>query len=126
MDLEEKMTVGKDGESNSPEVGKSSVAPSTGALRKQRIEDFQNDALAASDPLQANLGAINGALMRMSYHMETALEAALITITDPVDRFARLGPAIDAYLKVTRQIDRFAQLDNRLSSPQDASASKPR
>lgn len=128
MNAEEKMSVGKVSDPKQPtEVEKLATPPTEGeVLRKRRIDDFQRDALADPDALQANLGAINGGLMRMSHHMETAIEAALTTIADPVDRFERLGPAIDAFLKVTRQIDRLAQLDRRLTSPSTASPMKPK
>jgi len=95
-------------------------------LRKQRIDDFQRNALADPDALQANLGAINGGLMRLSYRMEAAIEASLAQIRDPAERFERLGPAIDTFLKVARQIDRYAQLDRRLSSPPTAAPTKPK
>ena len=109
------------------EQQQSSANESTALLRIRRIEDLQAEALANPDALQATLGAANGALMRMGFRLEEAIEGTLANIADPVARFERLAPAIDSYLKVMRQVDRFAQLDQRLASVRQAGiAPKPR
>ena len=91
--------------------------------RLQRIEQLQSQALANPDPLAANLGAANGALMRIGFRLEEALEGALAKVPSPTERFDRLVPAIETYLKVMRQVDRFSQLEQRLSA---GSQPKPR
>ena len=100
---------------------------STGNLRIHRIEQLQAEALAEPDALQANLGAFNAGLMRIGFRLEEAIEGASAQITDPLARFERLAPAIDSLLKVMRQVDRFAQLDQRLASAQQSRKTpKPR
>lgn len=93
----------------------SSTDGSTASLRMRRIQDLQAQALAKADPLEANLGAANGALLRLAFRMEQAIEGSLADFADPVTRIERLTPAIETYLKLMRQADRFAQLDQRLA-----------
>lgn len=85
-------------------------------VRLHRIDELQMQSLQQEDPLQANLGAANGALLRFGYRMEQAIEDVLQQSANPLERFERLAPAIDMYLKVMRQVDRFAQLDQRLTA----------
>ena len=103
------------------------LEPSNADLRLQRLEDFQREALLKPDSLAANLGAANGALMRMGYRLEEAIEGALEKVASSAERFERLVPPIEMYLKVMRQVDRFAQLDQRIqSSRQGGGPAKPR
>jgi hypothetical protein len=85
-------------------------------LRLRRIEDLQANALAKADPLEASLGAANGALLRVGMRLEENIERAWASMTDPADRFVRIAPTIESLLKVMRQVDRLAQLDQRLNS----------
>ena len=99
----------------------------TADLRLQKIEQLQSESVAKSDPLEANLGAASGGLLRMGYRLEQAIEGALVNLPSPFERFERLVPAIDMYLKVMRQADRFVQLGQRhRSSGQAGGPSKPR
>ena len=83
------------------------------------------ESLQHADTLQANLGATSSDLMLMGYRLKEAIEKALADASNPIRRFDQLMPAIEGYLKVTRQIDRLAQLDWRLTDPR-ASRRKPR
>ena len=95
-------------------------------LRLQRIEKLQSESLEKPDALTANLGAASGALLRIAVLLEDTIEDAL-TNTNPPERLARLITTIETYLKVMRQVDRFAQLDQRHDSGrQDGGPGKPR
>ena len=95
------------------------------AMRLEKIQEYLRHSLGKVDPLEANLGAVSADLMQMALRLKEAIEADLGA--RQLDHFEKLMPAIDAYLRVTRQIDRLASLDRRLTSPQSQNtASKPR
>jgi hypothetical protein len=78
-----------------------------------RVLDYQAHALAKPDPLQANLGSINSGLMRISLWLDESVAHALDGGPPDVERLSRVSQAIDTYLRVTRQVDRFSQLELR-------------
>lgn len=86
-------------------------------LRFQRVLDYANAAIQKADPLAANLGVVNSGLFIIAARLQDAISAA----TDPNNPepadLRMLQPAVDHYLRVTRQIDRFIQLELRLSEP---------
>lgn len=95
----------------SEQLVESAVSPIEN-LRSARIDDYQREALAHGDALEASLGAANGGLLRMGLRLERFVETAL-EMHDRGGRpegISRLLPALDAHLKVMRQVDRFAQL----------------
>lgn len=89
--------------------------------RLSRVLDFQASSLAKADPLEANLGSINSGLMRVALWLDEAIEEAMDSGPRTVDRLQRMLPAIETHLRVTRQVDRFAQLELR-----NAEARKPK
>lgn len=89
------------------------TAASTHEARLRRIRDYLNDSLNKNDPLEANVGAINSGLLRMALWLDETLENAMSDGTQNVDRLKRLLPAIEAQLKISRQVDRFAQIEIR-------------
>ena len=81
--------------------------------RLSRVFDYQAKSLAKEDDLEANLGSINSGLMRIAIWLDEAVDQVLESGPRTVERLTRLLPAIDAHLRVTRQVDRFAQLEIR-------------
>ncbi len=85
--------------------------------RFKRVADYANAAIQKADPLAANLGVVNSGLFIIAARLQDAISAA----TDPNNPepadLRMLQPAVDHYLRVTRQIDRFIQLELRLSEP---------
>lgn len=103
------------------------AAADVSKLRLAKIREYLIESLQQADALQANLGATSSDLMLMGFRLKEAIEEALAKSTDSLGRFERLMPAIEGYLKVTRQIDRFAQLDRRLTEARlDGARLKPR
>ena len=89
--------------------------------RPIRVRDFQASSLAKDDPLEANLGSINSGLMRVALLMDEAIEEAIPCGPRMIESVKRMLPEIESYLKITRQVDRFAQLEVRI-----AEARKPK
>jgi hypothetical protein len=79
-------------------------------LRLDRITEYVSEALAAADPLAANVGVINGDLMHMAYALRQGLAEALQQPPESLLAMSEAMPAMDGFLKVTKQIDRFTQL----------------
>ena len=89
----------------------------TRRLRLKRVRQYLAESLAKPDALQANLGAAVGDLMEIAYRLKEAIDAVLQKEGGSLEQFDRLMPAIDKYLRLTRQADRFARLGRQLESP---------
>jgi len=95
------------------------------AMRLAKVQEHLRESLGKADALEANLGAVSSDLMLMACRLKEAIEDALGKKS--LDHFDKLVPAIDAYLRVARQIDRLANLDRRLTAVHGTVApSKPR
>jgi hypothetical protein len=81
--------------------------------RLQRIIDYQIEALAKPQALEANLGCVNGGLLRVSYYLEETLDESIAAGPRTADRLERMRPVVDMQLRVARQIQRFAQIETR-------------
>lgn len=89
--------------------------------RLSRVLDYQARSLEKDDPLEANLGSINSGLMRTALWLDEAIEQALQIGPPNIKRLPEISPAIETYLRVARQIDRFANIERQASE-----ARKPR
>jgi hypothetical protein len=83
--------------------------------RRQRVDDYQLEALEMKDSLAANLGSMSGSLMRTSLWIEEAISDAMTMQIPTVDGLQRILPAIETHLKLTRQVDRLAQLSMKIA-----------
>lgn len=83
--------------------------------RRKRVDDYQREALGMKDPLAANLGSMSGSLMRTSLWFEEAISDAMTMQIPTVDGLQRILPAIETQLKLTRQVDRLAQLSMKIA-----------
>ena len=95
----------------------SAQAAEISELRLAKIRQYQNDSLQQPDALQANLGAVSSDLMLLAYRLHETINRSLAGSSNRLERFAKLSRAIETYLKITRQIDRLANLDRLLSEP---------
>ena len=80
--------------------------------RHQRIGEYLRAALALEDPLAANVGAINADLMMFAHSLQRAIASALET--KRLDEFGKLMPAIDSHMRISRQVERLAKLNQQL------------
>lgn len=99
----------------------------TSTVRLQRVADYQSGAAARPDPLEANLGLINGGLMRIGLAIDEAVTRALAKTPITIEQLDRMRPTIEMYLRITRQVDRFAQLELkcRVATAREAGLSPP-
>lgn len=96
------------------------------AARLRRAADFQVEALANRDCLAANLGGIAGSLMGVCVCLDSALTAAMAAESPLLGRMEKLAPDIEILLRITRQLDRLAQLDLQLNPRQRPAAKNGR
>jgi hypothetical protein len=110
-------------QANSPEPWAMEDDCASGNLQARmiRVQEYLADSLVKGDHLEANLGSINGGLMRICVSLDEVVHRGMSVSTVTVERIQRLLPAIETYLRLTRQIDRFAQLELRT-----AAARRPR
>jgi hypothetical protein len=91
--------------------------------RLDSIATYLAASLAKRNPLLATVGSVNSGLMSINLFLEESLLQALAAASSSIEQLQKLQPAIDMYLRVTRQIDRFAQLEikgkSRSASPRD-------
>jgi hypothetical protein len=94
-------------------------------LRLARISEHRQESLRKVDSLRASLGALNAGLLDIALCSETALKKTLRATSGDILEISHLQRAISIHLNITRQIDRFANLDARLEdTTQQAENSK--
>jgi hypothetical protein len=81
--------------------------------RFRRVLDYQARALAKENELESNVASINCGLLRMALRLEEMIDSTMASTPVSLDRMQRIYQAIETHLKVTRQIDRFAQFEQR-------------
>lgn len=86
-----------------------------GQERRRRILDYQQQSLADPDPLRANLAFETGNIMHMAQRMAEEIESALAEARAGLPVIGIVGREFGTYLQLTRQMDRFAQLEIRLA-----------
>ena len=82
--------------------------------------DYLRYVLAMEDPLAANVGTVNSDLMLFGYSLQQAITKALEMTPAALDEFGKLMPAIDSYMRISRQVERFAKLNQQLASAEKA------
>jgi hypothetical protein len=89
-------------------------------LRDRRNLEYFQAALSVRDPLGASIGAINGDLMIFANHLQQIIMPAFQSLPKEPGALAMVVPAIDAYGRVARQVERFTNLKARLDRQQEA------
>src|SRR5262245_19224027 len=84
--------------------------------RLQRIQDYRRQALDRPDPLMATLGAANSDLLLLQYRFTQVLNRVLARSARSLEEFEDVAPEVQLCLQLSRQIDRFVQLEQRLGS----------
>lgn len=93
--------------------------------RVQRIMDYLESSLRKRDALQATIGAVNSDLMLIGYRLKQVVQTAMDTTPAALDEYGKLMPAVESLLKVFKQIDRFTQLEVRLTKAEQAPVNIP-
>jgi hypothetical protein len=107
----------KEAEPESPIVG-----PDIDEERIDKLKDLQRNALKMSDPLRGALRSMAGDIFFMSQKLNSQI-VATIEDSGGLAQFERVGQSFELFLKLCRQADRLANLDQRISEKQLAKAS---
>lgn len=78
--------------------------------RFKRLADYQQKAIKTADPLVATLAVINSDLMGMAFRLSKAIDGAVGEGAAGLQELRQVDPALNSYLRVAKQIDRFTQL----------------
>ena len=85
-------------------------------VRKRRIREYSIESLKEPNPLSANLGAEASNLMSLGQQLHEAIEQRMSNSGDLMRDLEKMSPAMEMYLKITRQWDRLIQLSSRMSA----------
>ncbi len=86
--------------------------------RFQRLADYQKKAVKNADPLVASLAVINSDLMGFAFRLSQAIDGAVGKGSASLHELHQVDPALNSYLRVAKQIDRFTQLGIHLGKPE--------
>ena len=86
--------------------------------RFQRLADYQKRAVKNADPLVASLAVINSDLMGFAFRLSQAIDGAVGEGSASLHELHQVDPALNSYLRVAKQIDRFTQLGIHLGKPE--------
>ncbi len=86
--------------------------------RFQRLADYQMKAVKNADPLVASLAVINSDLMGFAFRLSKAIDGAVGEGAASLQELHQVDPALNSFLRVAKQIDRFTQLGIHLGKPE--------
>jgi hypothetical protein len=78
------------------------------------IRAYEAIALQQPDPLRACLETVNCGIMDIVSHYQTLIEQSFASGIKNIADLRQLAPAMDSYLKLVRQTDRFAMMEIRM------------
>ena len=80
---------------------------SSASIHLKRIGELLDESLAKDDAMEANVCAVNCALMLMAHRYHRVLaDHELASLSD----LEFLAPSVEQFLRITKQIERFSQL----------------
>jgi hypothetical protein len=96
---------------------KASAARSGGhEARLERLEEYELAGATKADPLEALLTFVNADLLNIAYRLGDALKESLSAAPLKAEGVQLVAPTLNDLLRVTRQIDRFAHLETRITN----------
>ena len=87
--------------------------------RGKKIVEYLDEALEMKNPLAANVAVLNCDLLLFASHFRRQIEPVLEAIPPATGGLGKLTPAIDAHLRICRQVERFSTLIDRLTRAKD-------
>jgi len=93
------------------------VSPDIDQERIDKLNELQRNAIKMADPLRGALRGMAGDVFLMSHKLNSQLVAS-IEDSGGLAQFERVGQSFELFLKLCRQADRLANLDQRISEKQ--------
>jgi len=100
-----------------PSITASRSATNITAKRLATIEKLLLQSLDEPDPLNAAFGAANADLFEAAFQIKQSISAALAQTPDLLRALPNLLPAMDMFLKLTRQAERIAKIPKQRIEP---------
>lgn len=97
----------------------SPTKPDSSGQQIRRIEDYRRRSLEQPDPQRSALGVISANLMELECALMGGLRESLSQERPHLERFRKLGQALDQHLRICRQIDRFARFEHLLEKAEE-------
>jgi hypothetical protein len=88
--------------------------PENHEARLKRVRAYEKYSIARQDSLSSCLGIINAGLMDLAFRYQDSIGKPLTNGTATLADLRQLSSAMDCYLRIVRQTDRFSQMDIRL------------
>ena len=79
------------------------------------ISDLQRESLGKEELARGLPGAHNSGLLRIGLRYEAAIHKALDAAKGNLHQILQVQPAMNTHLSISRQVDRFANLEARLA-----------
>ena len=76
--------------------------------------------LAKTDALEACLSAVNADLIYIAFEMGSEIKQSYSAQSTTMNKMRKVETILDAYLRVTRQMDRLTQLELRAAARKQA------
>lgn len=86
--------------------------------RAQRIEEYREQAMTDPDPLSANFAIVSSEMFGFLAELGPMVSRALREAPDARESLPEVAPAMDAYLRMAKQINGFEQTRLRLAARQ--------
>jgi hypothetical protein len=83
------------------------------AIRERRVDQYEREELEKPEAFQACLGAIQCDLIRVGFALGDKVKQLLRSAQATPDEIREIEPPLNFYLRVTRQIERYRQLEIR-------------
>jgi hypothetical protein len=88
--------------------------------KRRRIEEYLLDALEKPNHLEANIAVANSELMSLRVCIFEFLMNAMGDDAMSAEQFPKLMPALEVMSKLSRQSDRYSQLELRIANAREA------
>jgi hypothetical protein len=92
--------------------------------RRQRLLELVHETLAMKSPLEANLGIVSCDLMELAGAQKQRLTEAMAQQPKTLEDLDILSRAFDQFLRVTKQIETYAQLQIRFKEMRSGAGGK--
>jgi hypothetical protein len=87
--------------------------------RGKKIVEYLDESLEMKNSLAANVAVLNSDLLLFASHLRRLIEPVLEATPPATGGVGKLMPAIDAHLRICRQVERFSTFIDRLTRPRD-------
>jgi hypothetical protein len=97
-------------------IPKEKKAATLASKRRRRIRDHALQSVEHPDALLANIGAEAANLMSLGQLFHEAIQTNLANSNQSLEDLEKVGPALEQYLKLTRQWERLEQFGQRVAT----------